>query len=1569
MATNTVGSSGDYANLAAWETARQGSSDGTETAQLQSQVHTGCTISGWTNATTAIVIEGIAAQDGDPTTGARVTDSQIDWPGPENMLSLTFRDISFVSTGTTRVLSAYDGYNVSDNAQVVTIERCFFLGQTSSNPSILLENSFNGTTTLVTINVDNCVFDGNGADGYALQFNDYGSVVMRDAVTFRGCTFSDSRIVSSGTGSTNTNITVLARGCLFDPYSTNEDLTTSVTTGSWVADSEYCITSDSSATHNANWDTVTGLSAAATFNDSGTPNASGVWYTDGANQDFSLQDNATYNLPIDFVAAGAMPAADMVGETRSTADAGAFEVPAATGATGTSAFTLPLPRLFGIGTDYTPGSTQEAQPTSDTAAGSWTTTPLWSKIDDTEALGDGVEITSDSVGNGSTTTTATFDLPTLTDPEVATGHVLTARWRVDAARNMDAVLALRQGTTEIGRLTATLTGTTETESTYTLSAGEANAITDYSDLNLQLFGTGSGGGPARALVVEKVLFEVPAGLPQITWGLGTFTLPLPTSSATGTAANATKTGTSAITLPLPTSSATGSLTYVGTSAMTLPLPASAASGHLTYTGTSAITLPVPTSAATGVAAHTGTSAWTLPVPTSAATGVAAKAGTSAFTLPVPTSSATGHLTYVGASAFTLPVPTSSSAGVAAHTGASAFTLPVPTSAASGSLTYTGTSAITLPMPTMASSGTATTPGASHTGSGAFTLPLPAVASSGHLTYVGASAWTLPLPTSSAAGHLTYTGTSAWTLPIPTSTASGTATAAGVITSLTTTASTYAVGHQQVGFHLRSSTPVSGAVTDRDAGGQWRIVRPGQGVIHSVDGAMNFEWMGLDGDQLTVRFIDSGGNIGNEVTYTWSVTANTAADHVRYVDNTAGGGAAGTEGDPFATMAEAKTYMETNVTTGQVGVIFVKEGQTHAMASASAWDCGSTTDRMVRIVRWGSVSTIPILSWLDTSDAVNSGTSNYFGGCHLVGLRLQGGSSANNRCINTARGGGTRGQRSAMNLAAIDCEIDGWNDPIGGDDDTSTSANRDDGVGDFIALVGCAITDPEFWVMIGMKYCRHILLLNVSFPTTNSNRGMRVYNWGDHYVYGLTSTSVDNVEVCRIEMDPAATIAGAFRYGTWVNVDKTSTADGGFGIRIAADAASNGIAWVQDLRFINCEFRGGGVTIQADAGKTVAENGNNTVDVTRLDLINCVMSQSVYMAASTNETGGDFHSVRLRECMFANVTGYQGGTLAMTFAGTATRFDDSGFQIDACVGYFPTVGRVDSVYWISALSLTRAQIEAKFLSADYNHVGCVNAETVYWVGNSTANDELAAWVAATTGLDTVSSMTPTTTMDFVNNGVAVQANMNLRMSAGTGPQAAGGIPLPAQIGVDADGYLRDVSTPDAGAYEYGAATLPWMPDVGPPTGTSAFTLPLPTSTAVGHLTYTGTSAWTLPLPVSTAAGVAAHPGTSAMSLPVPTMASSGTATTPSGTHTGTAAFTLPLPTMSSAGAITYIGTSAWVLPLPTMGATGATGILAVVTAGTWSADVAFAAGDEYRIVLTGPAATNPKAVVTLNWRPQ
>lgn len=161
-------------------------------------------------------------------------------------------------------------------------------------------------------------------------------------------------------------------------------------------------------------------------------------------------------------------------------------------------------------------------PTATDAAGSWTPADPHLAVDDDSTVsptGDDVVATSEGVGNNTATTNLDLALGAGSDPVSSTGHVIRARWNhSDPSRSLQAHAELWQGVPGTGTLVASLdsaadVGATEVLGEYTLTATEADAITDYSALHLRLWGFGTGGGPGRSLVVDLVELELPDAPP------------------------------------------------------------------------------------------------------------------------------------------------------------------------------------------------------------------------------------------------------------------------------------------------------------------------------------------------------------------------------------------------------------------------------------------------------------------------------------------------------------------------------------------------------------------------------------------------------------------------------------------------------------------------------------------------------------------------------------------------------------------------------------------------------------------------------------------------------------------------------------------------------------------------------------------------------------------------------------------------------------------------------------------------------------------------------------------------
>jgi hypothetical protein len=155
---------------------------------------------------------------------------------------------------------------------------------------------------------------------------------------------------------------------------------------------------------------------------------------------------------------------------------------------------------------------QFARPASDVNnSGLYTTTPLWDKLDEASSDDNTTEILSDN--NVSESDGAGFEvqLSVVTDPQSSAGHVL--RWRAQkqtGGRNLNISCRLYQGSTPLSATrTLSALGAAYTTDTYTLSAAEADAITDYADLRVRCWTAISGGGAATSSALTWIELELP----------------------------------------------------------------------------------------------------------------------------------------------------------------------------------------------------------------------------------------------------------------------------------------------------------------------------------------------------------------------------------------------------------------------------------------------------------------------------------------------------------------------------------------------------------------------------------------------------------------------------------------------------------------------------------------------------------------------------------------------------------------------------------------------------------------------------------------------------------------------------------------------------------------------------------------------------------------------------------------------------------------------------------------------------------------------------------------------------
>jgi hypothetical protein len=172
---------------------------------------------------------------------------------------------------------------------------------------------------------------------------------------------------------------------------------------------------------------------------------------------------------------------------------------------------------------------QFARPSSDVTDGSWLTdagsSVLYAAIDEASASDTDYIYSPDN-----TNTTCEIALSSVTDPTSSTGHIVRYRYaRSDESASPIAAASggstssvqvfLYQGATLIATGTSrnTFDGAWAADS-FTLSGTEADNITNYADLRVQITATGGGGSPAnrRGVAVSWAELEVPdaAVIPQ-----------------------------------------------------------------------------------------------------------------------------------------------------------------------------------------------------------------------------------------------------------------------------------------------------------------------------------------------------------------------------------------------------------------------------------------------------------------------------------------------------------------------------------------------------------------------------------------------------------------------------------------------------------------------------------------------------------------------------------------------------------------------------------------------------------------------------------------------------------------------------------------------------------------------------------------------------------------------------------------------------------------------------------------------------------------------------------------------
>ena len=158
---------------------------------------------------------------------------------------------------------------------------------------------------------------------------------------------------------------------------------------------------------------------------------------------------------------------------------------------------------------------QIARPSSDITA-NWTPTTgstHWGCIDEVTANDD-----TDAIDTGANPVSLVCEVKfgSLTDPLSSSGHVVRYRFRrgPQGGKNVSLTADLRQGATSIASWAHLDAAIVNSYTTFqqTLSSGQADSITDYTDLRLRLTATTTGGGGSTGVRFTWTELEVPDGV-------------------------------------------------------------------------------------------------------------------------------------------------------------------------------------------------------------------------------------------------------------------------------------------------------------------------------------------------------------------------------------------------------------------------------------------------------------------------------------------------------------------------------------------------------------------------------------------------------------------------------------------------------------------------------------------------------------------------------------------------------------------------------------------------------------------------------------------------------------------------------------------------------------------------------------------------------------------------------------------------------------------------------------------------------------------------------------------------
>ena len=160
---------------------------------------------------------------------------------------------------------------------------------------------------------------------------------------------------------------------------------------------------------------------------------------------------------------------------------------------------------------------QFARPDADDSIGSWTGSPTNTTGNRYQNIDEATRSDTDYVRseNDPSSSVSVFGLSAVTDPVSSSNHIVRYAYQKNetgggAPGTVNLTVDLREGTTVIATQTHNDIATGFVAGTFTLTGGEADNITDYTNLNVRFTANKSAGARTSWAEISWFEFEVPA---------------------------------------------------------------------------------------------------------------------------------------------------------------------------------------------------------------------------------------------------------------------------------------------------------------------------------------------------------------------------------------------------------------------------------------------------------------------------------------------------------------------------------------------------------------------------------------------------------------------------------------------------------------------------------------------------------------------------------------------------------------------------------------------------------------------------------------------------------------------------------------------------------------------------------------------------------------------------------------------------------------------------------------------------------------------------------------------------